>query len=271
MSKSRIVLCFVGLSLALWAGNASGALIHYWSCDPVNDTSTGLGDSIGGITAVAGGAATFPPARGPGATGTASSAVQAVRNGGTANSGNSGGYVATGLTSLGSVFTFEMMYQWQGPGYNWAYITSRSGGPVTLSRYNSTGVLTLNIGATAIFTTPTGPVWSPTVGSWWDIAVVCDGTTASMYLTPAGQPAVLARQVAFTGNSNSTASQGFGNAEGSKYGGGGYIDWVAISNTALTPAQLTTNSQRNSAVPEPATMGVLALGGLGVLLKRRRR
>ena len=49
----------------------------------------------------------------------------------------------------------------------------------------------------------------------------------------------------------------------------GTIDEVRILDRALTPAEVLYDHQ-HSLVPEPATLVVLALGGVGMLLRRRR-
>lgn len=268
MRKSCLVISAVGLSLLLCAGGASGALINYWSCDTANDTGTGLGDSIGGYTATpAGGSTTNPPLRVAGATGIADSGVKTYGPTG----GPASGFVTT-LRSFGSIFTYEMVFRWDANAYNWNYLTNRAGDPVSLSQQVSSKKLTMTIGTTAILTTTTGPTWNPTAGSWWYLAVVCDGTTASLYLVPQGTTLTgAAGSAAFSGSSTVAAGgHGIGNPDGSRYGLNGAVDWEAVSNTALSLTELNTHNTSNSPVPEPTTMGVLALGGLSMLIRRRR-
>lgn len=50
----------------------------------------------------------------------------------------------------------------------------------------------------------------------------------------------------------------------------GRIDEVAFYNYALSPAQALTHFDVAAAIPEPATLSLLALGGLAILRRRRR-
>ncbi len=60
---------------------------------------------------------------------------------------------------------------------------------------------------------------------------------------------------------------------GSDPGFNGSINEFDIYNNALSASSVTTlfNAGPSTAVPEPATLGMLAIGGLGLLLTGRRK
>lgn len=51
----------------------------------------------------------------------------------------------------------------------------------------------------------------------------------------------------------------------------GFIDEVAIYNTAFSAADVSSHYLAGAAVPEPATLSALGLGGLGLMGRRRRK
>jgi len=275
MSKSCIIISVVGLSLLLCAGGASGALIHYWDFEgAVNGTVAPLADSANAYMQGAGAAAVPMNAT---ATMSVTSGLGGVGNA-VKVSNSLGSFAATGLTSFTSSFTLEEWVRYDGTsGKNWNYFTPRNGSPVTLADYKApTGTFSAGTAGGSSGTT----VWNPTIGTWYFLAVVGDATagTISLYVTPAGQGATT--QLGASGttyNGTTTAANAFG--IGADPGANGYgvaatFDMVALWNTALPKATLDSHylsGLQLTPVPEPATMGVLAVGGLGVLLRRRRR
>jgi len=107
------------------------------------------------------------------------------------------------------------------------------------------------------------------LAEWYSVAVTFDGADAKIYLKGASDADyLLAAQTAAAGGNlhpfDSTWTVGRG-----QWNGGntdwfqGYIDEVKISDVALDPTQFV-------AVPEPATLGMLALVGGGMLWVRKR-
>lgn len=119
----------------------------------------------------------------------------------------------------------------------------------------SPGGGTVNIGPSA-----TGSVVN--VGGWHHLAMVSDGAFMSFYIDGA-----LQGSAAYTGTGALDAIQLAG-----AYGAGRkqnvQIDDLAIWNEALTADQIAGIS--SSAIPEPTSVALLGLSGLGLLLRRRR-
>ena len=110
-----------------------------------------------------------------------------------------------------------------------------------------------------------GPVLA--ANTWYHVAVVGDGTNATLYLdgTSVGS-------VGFNGLYNSSSSQGFTVGRGFFNGNpadfwNGEIDEVRFSNEALSPSQFLNAA----AVPEPTTIGLLGVTASLLMARRRRR
>jgi len=274
MNKSWILSGVVGLMLAIGAGNASGGLINYWSFAQSNATGNTFADLVGSNPATN----TTTNAYVVGASGTANAAT-------TVTGPNGGG--ATGITTTlkqlgagtaGSPWTLEFMYKnVSSPGYRWGYLLNRAGGPVGMNMGYSTNAnkIGANVGATTVLN---GPAWTPTANTWYDFAMTYDGSTLNLYITPYS-PTVTAPTLfaSYTGSTlaaiSATVGLGFGTGDGSRYGVNGAFEWAAVYNTALTTADITSHivADTGFTAPEPATMSVLVLGGIAVLVRRRRR
>jgi len=275
MSKPRIVLCVVGLALAVCAGNAQAALIHYWGFEDASAGSTAtLADTVNSYASKAPGAVATPLN-----TNAYAQQVDAA----TGHSGKSikfpsyGGYNAAAATSFGSTFTMEGWFRVDGYGCNgnnrllWGW-----GGVVGIHLNSSTLLATVVGGVTQV-----SGVWpapgNPGTGQWVYLAVVANAPAATVttYISRPGDAGALVQvSQSTTYNGSSTWAGGFWLGDLSKYTGANSMDDIAVWDAALTPTELTshmTNLDAALNAPEPATMGVLALGGLAVLLRRRRR
>ncbi len=138
MKRSALAGLVIGWLLG--GGTVQAALTDYWNFSNSNYSGSSFPDSIGGYNATP----TNPLITfGPGANGAAIAAVQ-VSN----SSGN--GFTTTlqtfGAGTAGSPFSFETMFEYQGAGSKWGYITPRGGGgypsPVCLLYDTSQTLLT---------------------------------------------------------------------------------------------------------------------------------
>ena len=110
-------------------------------------------------------------------------------------------------------------------------------------------------------------------GSWIHVVSVYDGSNMNIYLDGNATPIATGAQTGTVITSSNRLIIA-GNTKGYSYGGTGtdwkgQIDDVGIWNEALTTTQIA-NIYANG-IPEPATLSLLVLGGIGVVVRRRRR
>ena len=267
-ARKLIVVCFAIVAVFSWTGAASGALMHYWDFeDAVAGTSDDLADTAnlyvgnGGYTAQP-----LTPIAGTTITATG-------RDGGVSvQSGMSGPcYEAAGLTQIDTPsFTMEGWMQWGNTYRGWANPFGTWGQTVMIHMGGSK------------FWVGVGPVTycdygvtDPAVGDWIFLAVVADATagTVTGYFNKDGDT--------LTGYDQTVADVYAGVSTGNAFRVGmdykthdGLYDWVVFYDQALPEATINDhylNGLGLVLIPEPATLGILALGGLGLLLRRKRR
>lgn len=267
MSKACVV-CIVGLSLALCASSAPAALLHYWDFEDASTGSTGLlADTVLSYASKAPGAVANPL--------NTNAAAQTAVAGMTAGTGikfNGYGLYNSALTDLGGTFTFETWFRQDAGGSNGNMRLLTGWGGCLGIHLNSANLLGITVGN--VSQAPVSTYVNPGYNKWIYMAVVADASNhlVTVYAnTGSGLNLVGTGSVVYSGSS---AGGPFRLGNGDKYTGSASFDHIAIWDQALTPAQLAANMADITPAlnaPEPATMAVLGLGGLGVLLRRRRR
>lgn len=172
--------------------------------------------------------------------------------------------------ALGSAFTVEL---WVNPNGGYTSSTSvtfmsATNFQITKSGYGDPGTETAKIGAA------TAAVGSWPQTGWHHIALVSDGTNGTFYrdgvatsLGAVGSMGVNTAIKIGLETMNTTYPNGWDV----------YVDDVAMWNVALSAstiadhAQLSAGAGYGLTVPEPATLAVLGIGGLGVWFRSRRK
>lgn len=164
---------------------------------------------------------------------------------------------------INSDFTIQAWFQVNSFTTQWqALVAKGEGGGWRLHRYNATSNLAVNLGQGD---TQTGNMND---GAWHHVVAIHDaGSTTDIWIDGG-----LAVSGSGSGPGDRSGIPTIGdNPEANNRNWNGLIDELAFWNRTLTTdevAQLYNNGS-GMAIPEPATMGLLALSGLALLRRRR--
>ncbi len=257
--RTSLMLCVVAVLCFAWATPAQAALVGYWDFD--EGTGTDVGDFSGNNdgTFGAGSGATWVT----GHTGNAGDYALNVPS----YSGATDGVeipASDSLKSLSTAQRFTIAF-WANDSVAWGlygnWIYFKNG-----SWYMQSGS-----GADNQFYMWGGP-WQYAMGNgivgdgWTHVALTYDGTDVDMYID-GGLVNTKTPGSAFPDVDGIDLGLGGGLAGNTACGGA--IDDVVIFNSVEDIGSIMDGT--HPGIPEPATMVLLGLGGLGLLLRRKRR
>ncbi|MCP4377997.1 MAG: PEP-CTERM sorting domain-containing protein [bacterium] len=280
MKTRRIIttLLAVGLFMGL-TGVAQAGLTAYWSFDtgtPLVDSANGISGTLTGSAAITGG----------GYTGNGLD-VSANDNDWLSVSSATMTPYAPGTND----FSISMWIKPQaGAGLSGFLNTTGTQGV----EFHTTGdpvaggklALQLIFGSDSGFSAPrTTTIGIAADNTWYHIAVSVDRTNAKLSWYVNGVAETVMTSVGSFLDASGNIAAGFGNVKydaelqigGNNNGGAfqGMVDDFAIYDIALSAGEVAGLADGSltpdNLIPEPATMSLLALGGIGVLARRRRR
>ena len=133
--------------------------------------------------------------------------------------------------------------------------------------FNSSHLRMTLHGSDTVDITDGGTATDLTDGQWHHVAGTYDGTTAILYIDGSEVERITDNTWTLTPTSEHLR---FGRARYLSYFKGN-MDEISILNEALSADDVNHVYLNSGAVPEPATMVLLGLGGVGLLIRRRRR
>lgn len=286
MNQRKILLTIAGLGLSLASSHAAvtaytndANTLHLWHMDEAGPGGTASSSTSGVNLAIQNGATLGNT----GFTGFGNSASTLV--GAATNAGFSGGtQLASGLTGATGAFTFEAMVTLRDLGGGQQFISHEGDGTQSSRAFHfkTSGSGFLNFtniasgGSPANAAIPTTGIHAFVANEWFHVAATYTGDETAtnnfnFYWTRVDSGATTANLVGTStmtrdilGTANNTLAIGNefrGTPTGSTQG---LIDEVRISDIARTSDQFIFS------VPEPSSTALLGLGGLAMILRRRK-
>lgn len=247
----------------MFSGSADAALVSYFSFD--GDATNGIGGQADGVVT---GSATYAAGKFGQAVG-----LDAINDS-----------VDLASTSLGAIgtgnFTISLWVSLNGQTVSGdpAFFANKSWASGTNVGINYAvkggGNLDVNTYGSARVDFQDGDTSDLSASSWDNIILVRDGETLKYYFNgvqEAGDKAIAAGVTFESANTFKLGDDGLAtyNNAGNAWTGDMLFDDLAIYDTALDASAITA-LQSTAAVPEPSSAALLGLGGLSLILRRRR-